>query len=31
MFGVVDLIEPVDLPLQLLEGAGQGLLVEKAR
>ena len=29
-FGVVDLIEPVDLFLQLLEGLGQGLLVEEA-
>ena len=28
-FGVIDLIEPVDLFLQLLEGAGQGLLVEE--
>ena len=29
-FGVVDLIEPVDLFLQLLEGLGQGLLVKEA-
>ena len=28
-FGVIDLIETVDLRLQLLEGAGQGLLVEE--